>query len=218
MVRVEQVKTAIRLVGEDAEMDDYLRSLIGWATTKLLAVTTEHPLAIPAREQACIALVAYLFDYVGGGESTKFANAFVNSGARAIVSEWLRPQTAMIDDAPPPAPESVETGPRVTDVTPPKLRDATINGAELQLVFGEALDPNFVPSAGRFAVHVNNGAARMITGILLGGSTVNITLARTVAGADNVTLDYRPDANGLRDLAGNLVAGFTGRTLANTSA
>lgn len=218
MVRVEQVRTALDIVGEDADIDNYLRDLIGWATTKLLAVTTEDPLAIPAREQACIALVAYLFDYSGGGEGTKFANAFVNSGARAIVSEWLRPQSAMLDDAPPRAPESVEPAPRVTDVTPPKLQDATINGAELQLVFDEALDPAFTPAAGRFAVHVNNGAARMITGILLGGSTVNITLARAVAGADNVTLDYRPDANGLRDLAGNLVAGFTGRTLANTSA
>ena len=217
MVRVEQVRTAIQLVGEDADTDDYLRSLIGWATTKLLAVTTEHPLAIPAREQACITLVAYLFYKLEGGESAKFANAFVNSGARTIVSEWLRPQTAMIDDAPPPTPESVTAAPRVADVTPPTLDSATINGAELQLVFGEALDPAFTPAAGRFAVRVNNGAVRTITGVLLGGSTVNITLARAVAGSDNVTLDYRPDANGLRDLAGNLVAGFTGRTLANTS-
>ena len=105
-----------------------------------------------------------------------------------------------------------------TETTPPELSSASVDGAMLTLTFDEPLDTAETPDGSTFTVTVANGG-RGVDTVAVSGSVVTLTLATAVFAADAVTADYtapvgEPTA-GLRDLAGNAAASFSGQTVTN---
>ncbi|MCY3698924.1 MAG: tandem-95 repeat protein [Gemmatimonadetes bacterium] len=112
------------------------------------------------------------------------------------------------------------TGRTVTNVTPPSVMDALVNGTELTLTFDAALSTTAAPAASRFTVE-GTTAATTVTAVAFrsGDATVlDLTLSAAVgSGETGVTLAYTAgdDANPLQDGNGRRVADFTGRTVRN---
>ena len=111
-----------------------------------------------------------------------------------------------------------------TDVTPPSLTRATVNGSTLVLSYDETLDGVSVPSAGDFVVTaagsatgVNGVSATGVNGVSVGGSAVTLTLAAPVQANQTVTLDYTPGANPTQDMAGNDAAALSGQHVTNNT-
>ena len=105
-----------------------------------------------------------------------------------------------------------------TDVTPPTLSGATVNGSTLVLTYDEMLDGASVPATGDFVVTAD-GSAITVNGVSITGSTVTLTLATAVEAGQTVTLAYTPGANPIQDAAGNDAAAlFRQEVTNNTSA
>ena len=111
---------------------------------------------------------------------------------------------------------------RLTDVddVSPVLTDANVNGDALVLTFGEPLDGGFVPAPSAFSATVD-GAARGVSDVSIGASSVTLTLASAVAAGETVTVGYTvptgANAHPLRDAAENAVAGFSNRAVTNAT-
>ena len=124
------------------------------------------------------------------------------------------------------------------DTRPPRLSAARVNGATLTLSFDEALGAAASPSRGAFTVRKRtparagrtatragtgrNLALAVVGAVAVSGSTVTLTLAEAVGGADTgVTVSYARSASGtgnrLRDEAGNEVAGFADEPVTNVA-
>ena len=109
----------------------------------------------------------------------------------------------------------------VTNNTPdtssaPALRNATVDGASLVLNYGEPLNESSVPAASAFSVSIDGGAGATPRSVTVSGSTVILTLARSVTHGQRVMVSYtRPAANPLRDTDGNDVAGLSARAVRN---
>ena len=103
-----------------------------------------------------------------------------------------------------------------TDVTPPALSGATVNGSTLVLTYDEALDGASVPAAGDFAVTAA-GSPITVNGVSITGSTVTLTLATAVEANQAVTLAYTPGANPIQDAAGNDAALLSRQTVTNNT-
>ena len=103
-----------------------------------------------------------------------------------------------------------------TDVTPPTLTGATVNGSTLILTYGEALDGASVPATGDFVVTAD-GSAITVNGVSITGSTVTLTLATAVEAGQTVTLAYTPGANPIQDAAGNDAALLSRQTVTNNT-
>ena len=73
-----------------------------------------------------------------------------------------------------------------------------------------------MPAETDFAVIVA-GSARTVSGVEVGASAVTLTLVSAVGHAQAVTVNHTPGTDPIRDLWGNAVAGFTGRTVRNDS-
>ena len=102
--------------------------------------------------------------------------------------------------------------------TGPSLASASVNGATLTMVFDAALDEGAAstPASTHLKVRVGSAIARP-EAVRVGGVLVWLTLAAPVTAADSVWVRYdapsdadgNPIAQGaLKDLAGNLAAGF----------
>ena len=102
--------------------------------------------------------------------------------------------------------------------TGPSLASASVNGATLTMVFDAALDEGTAstPASTHLKVRVGSAIARP-EAVRVGGVLVWLTLAAPVTAADSVWVRYdapsdadgNPVAQGaLKDLAGNLAAGF----------
>jgi len=93
------------------------------------------------------------------------------------------------------------------DATAPTTNVSEVNGATLTIHYNETLDSANPPAASDFAVGVN-GSARAVSGVVVSGSDVILTLASAVVHGDTLTLDYsdpsaNDDAGAIQDLAGN---------------
>ena len=93
---------------------------------------------------------------------------------------------------------------------------ATVNGAMLTMTFDEALRAANVPTS---AFTVTGATTRSVTGFLVSGATVQLTLNVPVLhGESGVEVDYTaPSRDALADAAGNKVASFEDRAVANAT-
>ena len=119
---------------------------------------------------------------------------------------------------------------RAADTTAPSLSTATVDGTELTLTYGEALDEASEPATSAFAVTVDDSAtaavdpaAVTVTAVDVTGTDVKLTLAAAVRFGDTVTVSYTvPDeTNGeavTQDLAGLNAAALSSQTVTNATA
>ena len=90
----------------------------------------------------------------------------------------------------------------VADTTGPTLITATVRGTSLVLAYDEALDIRSTPAIGDFRV-TNSGQAQTVSQVVVTPTAVTLTLAKSVASGDTVTMDYTVGANPIQDIAGN---------------
>ncbi len=102
-----------------------------------------------------------------------------------------------------------------SDTTPPTLSTASATGATLTLAYSEALDANHTPAPGDFSV-VKSLSPDAVTGVVVSGSAVVLTLTNAVAAGDLVTVSY--SGTETRDLAGNTAATFLNQPVLTGSA
>lgn len=92
-----------------------------------------------------------------------------------------------------------------SDLTPPTLMAAAVNGNALNLVYSESLDPTSVPAKDDYAVMVD-GANAAISSVTLAGSVVTISLSTPVQPGLPTTVAYTPGEKKLRDYTLNEAA------------
>ena len=104
-----------------------------------------------------------------------------------------------------------------TDLTPPTLTWAAVNGASLTLSYDEALDPASVPATGAYAVLVDS-SPRSVSTVAVSGSTVTLTLSSPVTSGQTVSASYTvPATSPVQDVAGNDAAAFSGQAVTNNT-
>ena len=108
----------------------------------------------------------------------------------------------------------VTTGGPPSDVTPPVLQSAHINGSALTLTYNEALDGSSDPSNSDLTLSVN-GSPVALSSINASGTTVTATAASPVVSTDAVTASYTPGSSPIQDVAGNDAASFSGTSVTN---
>lgn len=105
----------------------------------------------------------------------------------------------------------------VIDSTPPTLSNATVASgtpSTLTMTASENLDTTNVPAASAFTV-----SGHTVTGVAVASGTVTLSLGEVfVAGEPARTVSYtQPGSAGIRDLAGNLLASFSGYSVTNNA-
>ena len=97
-------------------------------------------------------------------------------------------------------------------------KEASVKKDTLLLTFAEALDGSLTPEAEDFRVEVE-GKDRDVSEVVVGGSTVRLSLASAVKARESVMVSYAADteaeAQPIRDAAGNGASGFTEQTVTN---
>ncbi|MAO77698.1 MAG: hypothetical protein CL665_07595 [Balneola sp.] len=102
----------------------------------------------------------------------------------------------------------------VSDNVAPVYETSLVGGSSLLLDYDEILDANSVPATTDFEVRVN-GSPVSISSISITNVRVNIELTNAIQQGDNVTFDYTPGTNRIRDIATNEAAAFTGTNAIN---
>ncbi|MCW8200772.1 hypothetical protein D8B23_20855, partial [Verminephrobacter aporrectodeae subsp. tuberculatae] len=109
------------------------------------------------------------------------------------------------------------------DTTAPALSTATVNGNQLVLTYTDTSSLNGAALAGNagFTVSSATGTAITVSSAVVHATnkTVTLTLSRTVANGETVTISYAKPAtgNGVQDTAHNNAADFSSRTVINTT-
>ena len=112
---------------------------------------------------------------------------------------------------------------RADETNPPQLSSATVDGADLVLVYSEALNSGSKPAAGDFAVSVTDSATSATTTVAVStvnidGSDVELTLAAAVRNNDTVAVSYTPGTDPVQDTASNPAAALSSQAVTNTTA
>ena len=112
---------------------------------------------------------------------------------------------------------------RADETNPPQLSSATVDGADLVLVYSEALNSGSKPAAGDFAVSVTDSATSATTTVAVStvnidGSDVELTLAAAVRNNDTVAVSYTPGTDPVQDTASNNAAALASQAVTNTTA
>ena len=98
---------------------------------------------------------------------------------------------------------------------PPVLSTAEVNGDELVLTYGEALDESSVPAAAAFMVTAG-GAAVPVSTVSVSGMAVTLGLASAVTAGQTVLLDYVvPSSNPLQNGSGTAAGALAGQAVSN---
>ena len=98
---------------------------------------------------------------------------------------------------------------------PPVLSTAGVNGDELVLTYGEALDESSVPVAAAFTVTAG-GAAVSVSTVSVSGMAVTLGLASAVTAGQTVLLDYVvPSSNPLQNGSGSDAGALAGQAVEN---
>ena len=106
------------------------------------------------------------------------------------------------------------------DTVAPQLVSATMNGAELTVVFDEALDESAVPATSRICVRRPAQGCAQATAVTVKGATVTATFAARSLHGEALEMSYiRPvdPATRLKDLTGNEAATIIGRGITNAT-
>jgi uncharacterized repeat protein (TIGR02059 family) len=103
----------------------------------------------------------------------------------------------------------------VADTTAPTASSAAVANATptvVAITMSEAMDGNYVPAASAFTV-----GGHTVSSVAISGSTINLTVsAAFVNGEAARTVGYaQPGTNNARDVAGNLLASFSGLSITN---
>nr|MCZ0934092.1 SwmB domain-containing protein [Candidatus Palauibacter rhopaloidicola] len=114
------------------------------------------------------------------------------------------------------------SGQAVTNVTPPAVTGAEVNGTALTLTFDAELDATKTPSTARFSVSGTTPATTVTAVAIPGGDAtkVNLTLSPAVgAAATGITVTYTAgnDASPLQDGNANKVANFSAQAVTNAT-
>ena len=151
---------------------------------------------------------------LNGGERTTYTIERLQAGVeytlRVIAARW----GVGADDGPP----SAEVTGTPLAAQAPLLKTMVVNGAELVLRYGEALDDSSVPTDTAYTVRVNGSAVPLANEnpVAIRSTAVMLTLASAVAAGDTVTVSYAvPTSNPVRDLIGNGAGAFSNRAVTN---
>ncbi|WP_028608252.1 Ig-like domain-containing protein [Paenibacillus harenae] len=89
-----------------------------------------------------------------------------------------------------------------------------VKGSMLTLTFNESLNTSSAPSSSLFLVKVN-GAARMVSKVEMGSSSVVLTLSSPAGVGEPVTISYFSSTVGIKTYNGQLINSFTNVNVAN---
>ena len=107
------------------------------------------------------------------------------------------------------------------DDAPPALSGASVDGDQLTLTFGEALDEGSVPPASSFTVTAAD-SDNPVDEAAVSGETIVLTLSTAVTSVETVTVGYTvptgTDATPVQDAAGNRAATVTDTEVTNGTA
>ena len=95
----------------------------------------------------------------------------------------------------------------------PTLQSVETNGAGtvVTLTYDWALDTGSTPAAGDFTL----SPAKTISGVVVSGKTVALTVSAAFSEGDSITLDYTPGTNPLRGTTGYQAAALSGEAVEN---
>ena len=97
----------------------------------------------------------------------------------------------------------------------PELSSAAADGSSLRLTYGEALDEGSRPAPGDFTVQVD-GSGRSVSGVLISGSVVTLTLNPAVEhGEAGIQVSYTTGTNPIQDAVGNDARGLSSEAVTN---
>ena len=102
-----------------------------------------------------------------------------------------------------------------TDMRPPTLSQATVNGSMLVLTYDETLDDESTPAPSDFVVTAA-GSTVGVNAVSVIGATVTLTLATAVEAGQTVTVGYTPGTNPIQDAAGNDAAPLAANPVTDT--
>ena len=108
------------------------------------------------------------------------------------------------------------TSSHAVDGVAPRVFSPVVDGDTVTLACNEALDELSVPAASVLTVTAD-GTRVAVNSVVVSGRTVTMTLDSNVAHDQAVTLSYTPGTRPLRDVAGNLMAAFSGRAVTNNT-
>ncbi|GMK38250.1 hypothetical protein PCCS19_13040 [Paenibacillus sp. CCS19] len=95
------------------------------------------------------------------------------------------------------------------DTNSPVLQSISASGSTLTLTYNEGLNSSFVPGKSSYSV-LGNGASKTISTVEVKNNQVILTMTSSLANLGTILVTYVPSTTALRDLNGNLAAGFSG--------
>ncbi|MCY4671898.1 MAG: SwmB domain-containing protein, partial [Rhodococcus sp.] len=98
----------------------------------------------------------------------------------------------------------------------PVLSMATVDGAMLTLAYSDPLDPRSVPVPGDFDISVD-GMARPVWRVIVGGSTLTLTLESAGTHGQAVSASYVPGMIPIQHTGGTDAEAFTGTPVTNST-
>lgn len=109
--------------------------------------------------------------------------------------------------------ESVTNSIAAPDLTAPTIQSAVISNSvknKVLLTYNEALNPNTTPANSTYTI-----AGKTVSGVVVSGSTVLVTVTVDFAYGDTVVISYTQGVTKLQDEAGNFAASFAGYSVTN---
>ncbi len=101
--------------------------------------------------------------------------------------------------------------------TAPAISSAVVDGAALTLTYNEPLDETSQPATTAYTVTVET-VDRGVTGVVVSGSTVTLTLASAVVGGKAVAVSYLvPEAGPVQDTSGSAAVDLTNERVDNVT-
>ncbi len=89
-----------------------------------------------------------------------------------------------------------------------------IDNKSLIIIMSKTLDATSTPATSAFSV--NDGSSNPVIGVIISGSTIDLTLTNAVDSGDSVTVAYtKPASNRLKDTSGNEADSFSAQSVTN---
>ena len=101
---------------------------------------------------------------------------------------------------------------------PPAIASATVDGAELVLTYGKALDTGSTPATSAYTVSVNGSTSEhAVDDVEVSDSRVTLTLVPAVVASDVVLVSYTPGSDPVQDAGGAGAAELTDHEVTNNT-